>query len=106
MSWTMHAEVDYHQTLMKPSRASVGSYKVSLSSHPPKTSMHVRFTLTCCAGGLESEYDYTYRGHKQKCNFATERVAAYINSSVELPTDENGQQTDGRQIESERQDRA
>lgn len=105
MGWTMHAEVDYHQTLMKPSRASVGSYLVSLS-RPPKMSMHVRFTVTCCAGGLESENDYTYSGHKQKCNFATGKVAAYINSSVELPTDENGEQTDGRQTEGERQDRA
>ncbi|XP_003970181.1 cathepsin F [Takifugu rubripes] len=40
-------------------------------------------------GGLEAENDYTYSGHKQKCSFATEKVAAYINSSVELPSDEN-----------------
>uniref|UniRef100_H2SZZ1 Cathepsin F n=1 Tax=Takifugu rubripes TaxID=31033 RepID=H2SZZ1_TAKRU len=42
-------------------------------------------------GGLEAENDYTYSGHKQKCSFATEKVAAYINSSVELPSDENGE---------------
>lgn len=40
-------------------------------------------------GGLESESDYSYSGHKQKCNFATGKVAAYINSSVELPKEEN-----------------
>ncbi|TRY90054.1 hypothetical protein DNTS_031573 [Danionella cerebrum] len=40
-------------------------------------------------GGLETETDYNYTGHKQTCNFSTGKVAAYINSSVELPKDEN-----------------
>ncbi|XP_041917942.1 cathepsin F [Alosa sapidissima] len=40
-------------------------------------------------GGLETETDYTYTGHKQICDFSTGKVAAYINSSVELPKDEN-----------------
>lgn len=39
-------------------------------------------------GGLESESDYTYTGRKQSCGFTTGKVAAYINSSVELPKDE------------------
>ncbi|XP_068596138.1 cathepsin F [Brachionichthys hirsutus] len=39
-------------------------------------------------GGLESESDYSYSGHKQGCIFSTGKVAAYINSSVELPKDE------------------
>ncbi|KAG7518299.1 cathepsin L-like [Solea senegalensis] len=39
-------------------------------------------------GGLEQETDYSYTGHKQNCNFATKKVAAYINSSVELSKDE------------------
>nr|XP_020451255.1 cathepsin F-like [Monopterus albus] len=39
-------------------------------------------------GGLETETDYSYSGHKQKCEFTTKKVAAYINSSVELPRDE------------------
>lgn len=42
-------------------------------------------------GGLETETDYSYTGHKQNCDFATGKVAAYINSSVELPNDENGE---------------
>ncbi|XP_068181547.1 cathepsin F [Antennarius striatus] len=39
-------------------------------------------------GGLESESDYSYSGHKQGCSFSTGKVAAYINSSVALPKDE------------------
>ncbi|KAM3612597.1 uncharacterized protein V6R79_010791 [Siganus canaliculatus] len=39
-------------------------------------------------GGLESETDYSYSGHKQRCDFSTGKVAAYINSSVELSKDE------------------
>jgi len=42
-------------------------------------------------GGLETETDYSYTGHKQNCNFSTGKVAAYINNSVELPNDENGE---------------
>lgn len=42
-------------------------------------------------GGLETEADYSYTGHKQKCDFFSGKVAAYINSSVELPKDENGE---------------
>ncbi|XP_031424760.1 LOW QUALITY PROTEIN: cathepsin F [Clupea harengus] len=40
-------------------------------------------------GGLETETDYSYTGKKQSCDFSTGKVAAYINSSVELPKDEN-----------------
>ncbi|XP_053575946.1 cathepsin F [Bombina bombina] len=39
-------------------------------------------------GGLESENDYSYHGHKEACSFATDKVSAYINSSVEIPKDE------------------
>ncbi|XP_063044743.1 cathepsin F [Engraulis encrasicolus] len=39
-------------------------------------------------GGLETETDYTYTGHKQACDFSSDKVAVYINSSVELPKDE------------------
>ncbi|XP_041653105.1 cathepsin F isoform X2 [Cheilinus undulatus] len=39
-------------------------------------------------GGLETESDYSYTGHKQKCDFSNRKVAAYINSSVELSKDE------------------
>lgn len=42
-------------------------------------------------GGLETETDYTYSGHKQRCDFTTMKVAAYINSSVELSKDEKGE---------------
>ncbi|XP_076025841.1 cathepsin F [Genypterus blacodes] len=40
-------------------------------------------------GGLETETDYSYTGHKQSCGFTTGKVAAYINSSVELSKDES-----------------
>nr|XP_061792918.1 cathepsin F [Nerophis lumbriciformis] len=40
-------------------------------------------------GGLELESDYSYSGRKQKCDFTSGKVAAYINSSVELSKDEN-----------------
>ncbi|KAG8563523.1 hypothetical protein GDO81_016114 [Engystomops pustulosus] len=39
-------------------------------------------------GGLESEQDYSYLGHKERCSFSTTKVSAYINSSVEIPKDE------------------
>ncbi|XP_047441491.1 cathepsin F isoform X2 [Mugil cephalus] len=39
-------------------------------------------------GGLETETDYSYTGHKQTCDFTARKVAAYINSSVELSKDE------------------
>ncbi|XP_072296012.1 cathepsin F [Eucyclogobius newberryi] len=39
-------------------------------------------------GGLETESDYSYTGHKQKCDFTALKVAAYINSSVEIAKDE------------------
>lgn len=42
-------------------------------------------------GGIETETDYSYTGHKQNCDFSTGKVAAYINSSVELPNDEKGE---------------
>lgn len=45
----------------------------------------------CRLGGLETETDYSYIGHKQKCDFTDKKVAVYINSSVELSTDEKGE---------------
>ncbi|XP_077312812.1 cathepsin F [Lithobates pipiens] len=39
-------------------------------------------------GGVETEQDYSYQGHKQGCSFSTSKVSAYINSSVEIPKDE------------------
>uniref|UniRef100_A0A665X2N8 Cathepsin F n=1 Tax=Echeneis naucrates TaxID=173247 RepID=A0A665X2N8_ECHNA len=42
-------------------------------------------------GGLETETDYSYTGQKQTCDFATNKVAAYINSSMELSKDEKGE---------------
>lgn len=44
-----------------------------------------------CLGGLETETDYSYTGKKQRCDFTTMKVAAYINSSVELSKDEKGE---------------
>ncbi|KAJ1106392.1 hypothetical protein NDU88_003793 [Pleurodeles waltl] len=39
-------------------------------------------------GGLETEKDYNYEGHKQSCSFSTSKVAVFINSSVEISKDE------------------
>ncbi|KAF6102888.1 cathepsin F [Phyllostomus discolor] len=39
-------------------------------------------------GGLETEDDYSYRGHLQTCSFTADKVKVYINDSVELSKDE------------------
>nr|XP_006007112.1 PREDICTED: cathepsin F-like [Latimeria chalumnae] len=39
-------------------------------------------------GGLETEGDYSYQAHKQACSFSANKVAAYINSSVDIASDE------------------
>ncbi|EQB77684.1 Cathepsin F precursor (CATSF)-like protein [Camelus ferus] len=39
-------------------------------------------------GGLETEDDYSYRGHLQTCNFSAEKAKVYINDSVELSKNE------------------
>ncbi|XP_078516960.1 cathepsin F [Lissotriton helveticus] len=39
-------------------------------------------------GGLETEKDYDYEGQKQSCSFSTNKVAVFINSSVEISKDE------------------
>uniref|UniRef100_A0A2K6RKS2 Cathepsin F n=1 Tax=Rhinopithecus roxellana TaxID=61622 RepID=A0A2K6RKS2_RHIRO len=39
-------------------------------------------------GGLETEDDYSYRGHMQTCSFSAEKAKVYINDSVELSQNE------------------
>ncbi|XP_047373584.1 cathepsin F [Sciurus carolinensis] len=39
-------------------------------------------------GGLETEDDYSYRGHMQTCRFSAEKARVYINDSVELSQNE------------------
>ncbi|XP_059960962.1 cathepsin F isoform X3 [Mesoplodon densirostris] len=39
-------------------------------------------------GGLETEDDYSYRGHLQACSFSAEKAKVYINDSVELSRNE------------------
>ncbi|XP_069865638.1 cathepsin F-like [Dipodomys merriami] len=39
-------------------------------------------------GGLETEDDYKYQGHRQVCNFTAQKAKVYINDSVELSQDE------------------
>lgn len=41
-------------------------------------------------GGLETEKDYSYEGHKKRCSFSPDKARAYINSSVDLSRDEEG----------------
>lgn len=59
-------------------------YSCILTSSPPRSPV-------LSTGGLETEIDYNYTGHKQSCDFTTGKVAAYINSSVELSKDEHGE---------------
>ncbi|KAG8437835.1 hypothetical protein GDO86_008512 [Hymenochirus boettgeri] len=40
-------------------------------------------------GGVETERDYSYQGHKEPCSFSANKVSAYINSSMEISKDEN-----------------
>ncbi|KAM6158118.1 cathepsin F [Rhynchocyon petersi] len=40
-------------------------------------------------GGLETEEDYSYKGHIQACSFTEKKVKVYINDSVELTQNEN-----------------
>lgn len=42
-------------------------------------------------GGLETEDDYSYRGHMQACNFSAEKAKVYINDSVELSQNEQSE---------------
>nr|XP_021540767.1 LOW QUALITY PROTEIN: cathepsin F [Neomonachus schauinslandi] len=39
-------------------------------------------------GGLETEDDYSYRGHVQTCSFSEKKARVYINDSVELSRNE------------------
>uniref|UniRef100_A0A452U5D0 Cathepsin F n=1 Tax=Ursus maritimus TaxID=29073 RepID=A0A452U5D0_URSMA len=39
-------------------------------------------------GGLETEDDYSYRGHVQTCSFSAKKARVYINDSVELSQNE------------------
>lgn len=44
-----------------------------------------------CPGGLETEDDYSYSGHLQTCSFSAQKVKVYINDSVELSHNEQGE---------------
>lgn len=43
------------------------------------------------AGGLETEDDYSYRGHMQTCGFSPKKARVYINDSVELSQNEESE---------------
>lgn len=53
--------------------------------------VEIHMSLMYWKGGLETESDYSYTGHKQKCDFNSRKVAAYINSSVVVSKDEKGE---------------
>lgn len=42
-------------------------------------------------GGLETEDDYSYRGHVQTCSFSAKKARVYINDSVELSQNEQSE---------------
>ncbi|CAF1491618.1 unnamed protein product, partial [Didymodactylos carnosus] len=41
--------------------------------------------------GIESETNYKYLGHEQRCQFDRTKVHVYINESVNITQDENGE---------------
>ena len=43
-----------------------------------------------CAGGLETESDYKYRGVDEKCMFNRSEVVVKINGGLNISSDENG----------------
>ncbi|XP_038621288.1 cathepsin F [Tachyglossus aculeatus] len=46
------------------------------------------YTAIETLGGLETESDYSYQGHRQRCGFSADKATVYINSSVALSRDE------------------
>ena len=43
-----------------------------------------------CAGGLETEGDYPYKGDDEKCVFEKQEARVYINGSLNISKDEEG----------------
>lgn len=43
-----------------------------------------------CAGGLESESEYKYRGVDEKCRFNRTEVVVKISGGLNISSDENG----------------
>lgn len=46
------------------------------------------FSALSKIGGLELESDYPYHGHKEHCDFSSEKVQVRIKGHVDLPKDE------------------
>ena len=42
------------------------------------------------SGGLETETEYSYKGEDEKCDFIKKDVKVYINSSLNISSDESG----------------
>ena len=48
------------------------------------------------SGGLETETEYSYKGEDEKCEFIKKDVKVYINSSLNISSDESGLLTEYR----------
>ena len=46
---------------------------------------------TFVTGGLETEAEYKYRGHNEKCSMDKSKVRVKINGSVSISSNETGQ---------------
>ena len=47
--------------------------------------------LTLCLGGLETESQYPYEAADEKCKFRKSEAVVYVNGSVAISKDENGE---------------
>lgn len=56
-----------------------------------KWEMGLPLPLPSSTGGLETEIDYSYKGHVQACGFSIKKAKAFINDSVALSQNEHSE---------------